>query len=187
MFSPCAFVFCDLNFFEAYYFVFSRLAISLIINLPSKPVKVQTATKLSIPFVTLHDKSESLRAGEILHTKTTVKGKNAKFFQRENRQGRKIVSAAGEKNEQRMYSFFCVWNVAERREWNEKLLYGVMLWWGKNGNKIIWRGKLIEGRMGEKRKRGLISMIVLWNLNICCICCSASVFWGWMFAVTYGT
>lgn len=39
--------------------------------------------------------------------------------------------------------------VFERRERNEKCFYGVMLWWGKNGNKIIWRGKLIEGK-GER-------------------------------------
>lgn len=35
-------------------------AISLIINSASKPAKLQTATKLSIHFVTLRDKSEQM-------------------------------------------------------------------------------------------------------------------------------
>jgi hypothetical protein len=45
-------------------------------------VKVQTATKLSIPFVTLRDKSESLRARR-RHTNTDKSGKR-KFSEREN-------------------------------------------------------------------------------------------------------
>lgn len=35
-------------------------------------------------------------------------------------------------------------------ERHEKLFYGVMLWWGINGNKIIWRGKLRDEHSGSE-------------------------------------
>lgn len=79
---------CDVSFFPSslancdssnVFFSFLSLStlqsttISLIINSPSKPVKVQTATKLSIRFVTLCDKSESLLS-VVVDTNTIAKG-----------------------------------------------------------------------------------------------------------------
>lgn len=62
---------------------------------------------------------------------------------------------------------------------SEKLLDGVILWWGINENKIIWRGKLIVGCWTIEVEGG-------YNIddnfhdeketkrleNICCMCCS---------------